>query len=181
MPQPIALVCHPQTPTKDVRSVSVDMKRMPGGFLFLAYAVEPADSLLLPNHPRGSRAKLWESTCFELFLKTQGGGYREFNFAPTAWYAQTFASWRKGKPFDPFPAPHLVDCREDDRARFFPKRYELDVVVSPELLHSVGRISLTAVIEEKSGRKSYWALAHPPRDRPDFHHPACFVLELPPA
>ena len=31
------------------------------------------------------------------------------------------------------------------------------------------RVSITAVIEEKGGRKSYWALAHPP-GRPDFHH-----------
>jgi hypothetical protein len=36
------------------------------------------------------------------------------------------------------------------------------------------------VIEERNGRKSYWALAHPPGE-PDFHHPACFALELPPA
>ena len=34
-------------------------------------------------------------------------------------------------------------------------------------------------IEEQDGRKSYWALAHPP-GKPDFHHPDCFVLDLPP-
>ena len=37
-----------------------------------------------------------------------------------------------------------------------------------------------AVIEEKDGTKSYWALAHPPGE-PDFHHPDCFALDLPPA
>jgi hypothetical protein len=42
------------------------------------------------------------------------------------------------------------------------------------------RLGLSAVIEETSGRKSYWALAHPP-GKPDFHHPDCFALELPPA
>jgi hypothetical protein len=40
------------------------------------------------------------------------------------------------------------------------------------------RLALSAVIEETDGRKSYWALAHPP-GTPDFHHPDCFTLELP--
>jgi hypothetical protein len=43
---------------------------------------------------------------------------------------------------------------------------------------STGRIGLSAVIEEKNGMKSYWALAHP-AGKPDFHHPACFAAELP--
>ncbi len=38
--------------------------------------------------------------------------------------------------------------------------------------------NLTAVLEEKDGAKSYWALAHAP-DKPDFHHPDCFVAKLP--
>jgi hypothetical protein len=43
---------------------------------------------------------------------------------------------------------------------------------------SAWRLGLAAVIEETSGRKSYWALAHPP-GKPDFHHSDCFALELP--
>ena len=43
---------------------------------------------------------------------------------------------------------------------------------------AVWRIGLAAVIEETSGRKSYWALAHPP-GRPDFHHAHGFAYELP--
>ena len=42
------------------------------------------------------------------------------------------------------------------------------------------RLGLSAVIEETSGRKSYWALAHPP-GKADFHHSDCFALELPAA
>jgi hypothetical protein len=38
------------------------------------------------------------------------------------------------------------------------------------------RIGLAAVIEEASGHKSYWALAHPP-GKADFHHPDSFALE----
>ena len=39
------------------------------------------------------------------------------------------------------------------------------------------RAALSAVIEEASGTKSYWALAHPP-GKPDFHHSDAFVLDL---
>jgi len=43
------------------------------------------------------------------------------------------------------------------------------------------KVNLAAVIEEADGAKSYWAHAHPPEGPPDFHHPDCFVLELPAA
>jgi hypothetical protein len=39
------------------------------------------------------------------------------------------------------------------------------------------RLGLSAVIEETNGRKSYWALTHPP-GQPDFHHSDCFAAEL---
>ena len=39
------------------------------------------------------------------------------------------------------------------------------------------RLALVAVIAEKNGSLSYWALAHPPH-RPDFHHAEAFVLVL---
>jgi len=42
------------------------------------------------------------------------------------------------------------------------------------------RLGLSALIEEPSGHKSYWALAHPP-GKADFHHPDCFAHELFPA
>jgi len=34
--------------------------------------------------------------------------------------------------------------------------------------------------EDTGGNRSFWALAHP-SGQPDFHHPACFAAELPPA
>ncbi len=40
------------------------------------------------------------------------------------------------------------------------------------------KVGLSAVIEAIDGTFSYWALAHP-SDKPDFHHPDSFVLELP--
>ena len=39
-------------------------------------------------------------------------------------------------------------------------------------------MGLSAVIEEEGGIKSYWAVAHPDGDKPDFHDPACFAARL---
>jgi hypothetical protein len=39
-------------------------------------------------------------------------------------------------------------------------------------------VALSAIIEETNGRKSFWALKHPP-EKPDFHHDDCFDLQLP--
>ncbi|MFC7497623.1 hypothetical protein ACFQRC_00110 [Enterovirga sp. GCM10030262] len=57
--------------------------------------------------------------------------------------------------------------------------YELRALLEvPDLLPDMPwQLGLSAVIEETNGRKSYWALAHPPGD-PDFHHEDCFALEL---
>jgi len=40
-------------------------------------------------------------------------------------------------------------------------------------------LGLSAILEEQDGTKSYWAIAHPPGDKPDFHDPACFAAHLP--
>jgi hypothetical protein len=62
-----------------------------------------------------------------------------------------------------------------------PRELQLNVEVVDPAENLPLHLNLTAVIEEQSGQKSYWALTHPPEGPPDFHHPACFVLELPPA
>jgi hypothetical protein len=38
-------------------------------------------------------------------------------------------------------------------------------------------LGFTAVIEDRDGRLSYWALRHPP-GKPDFHHADSFALKL---
>jgi len=39
-------------------------------------------------------------------------------------------------------------------------------------------LGLSAVLEDRDGGFSYWALVHPP-GKPDFHHRDCFALTLP--
>jgi hypothetical protein len=43
----------------------------------------------------------------------------------------------------------------------------------------IWQLGLSVMIEERGGRKSYWALAHP-SGKADFHHPDCFAHEFSP-
>ena len=55
-----------------------------------------------------------------------------------------------------------------------------DAAIPRDVLPSLpAAANFTAVIEEKGGARSFWALAHPAA-KPDFHDPACFTAELAP-
>jgi hypothetical protein len=175
------LVAHPLHPPTTVRSVEVSL--WIGTHLSLAYGVEPAGALVLPDHGHERIDGLWRGTCFELFVKPgEGSAYHEFNFSPAAaWNAYSFSDWRQGMEPLEVDAPFLVDCRLDDPEHLFPGRYQLDVVLSRASTPATGgKISLASVIEEEDGTLSYWALTHPPGE-PDFHHPDCFAFGLPAA
>ena len=58
-----------------------------------------------------------------------------------------------------------------------PSRYVLQASVELDQLPRPWRLGLAAVIEEVDGRKSYWALAHPP-GKADFHQLDGFALEF---
>ena len=175
------LISHPACPPRKVEGVSVELKRARNGSLSVTYSAYPTNNLFLPD--RGlpwRRDRLWESTCFELFVRpVQENAYLEFNFAPHAsWNAYTFTDWRCGMADAEVSDPHMVDSRLDGVP--LSHSYRLHVYLLRDAVPKAGaKLSLTAVIEETDGTKSYWALAHPPGDRPDFHHPDCFVAKLP--
>ena len=173
------LVPHPEMGPKGIQSVEVDVVRATNTIL-LRYGVEPADTLLLPAYDRERRDNLWHGSCFELFVKPDGRGYVEYNFAPLeAWNAYSFVDWRMGRrAYQPDVEPRIVDSRTDGRRESFPARYELDVVISPDILAlAPAAASLAAILQEEDGTMSYWALAHPPGE-PNFHHPDCFAATL---
>ena len=59
--------------------------------------------------------------------------------------------------------------------------FELEAVVNVGglALPNDGKLhlGLSAVVQQKSGDISYWALTHP-QGKPDFHHPDSFTFEL---
>jgi hypothetical protein len=113
----------------------------------------------------------------EAFLRHQGEpAYCEFNFAPSGeWAAYAFRRYRDGASLAQAWDPCIAVRRIKDRL-------ELDALIRLDCLPPVQprtrlQLALSAVIEDKQGTLSYWALTHPP-GRPDFHHPDAFALEL---
>ncbi|WP_404339532.1 DOMON-like domain-containing protein [Sphingomonas sp. MMS12-HWE2-04] len=171
------LVPHPDTPPAAISAVDVELIDTDGADLMLRYVVRDSDGLVVPAPQSPGRADgLWQTTCFELFLRGAGEGYFEFNFSPSGqWAAYAFDAYRAGmRELELGIDPHV----EGERASgMFTLDADLDLSdLPPTALH----VNLSAVIEEADGTKSYWALAHP-AGKPDFHDPACFILELPAA
>jgi hypothetical protein len=148
--------------------------RGPGQWRLEFEVMDPAAALQLPEQRMPRRVdELWKTTCFELFLRRAGeAGYVEFNLSPSGeWAAYRFDGYRQGMADLDIAAAYIENpVRIDGVWRM---RASLDSAVFEADL-----ASLSAVIEEAGGTKSYWALAHA-SDKPDFHHPDSFVLELP--
>jgi hypothetical protein len=172
------LWAHPAEPPIYVKSVKVWIERPGQGRLLLRFEIAgPIDELVVPGRAPRLRANgLWKTTCFELFLKPHWGtAYREFNFSPSgSWAAYDLAAYRDGLVEAALPAPPemTLDVGADGLS--------LKVALALGLPDEPYRIGLCAVAEERAGNKSYWALNHA-GPAPDFHHPACFARDLPPA
>ncbi len=167
------LLPHPQTPPSKVQRVSAKL-RISDGLAWLSYTVTPGGSLKLPAPAAPVRKDgLWQTTCFELFVRPDGEGYREFNFSASgAWAAYRFDSYREGMANLAMPARPDISVLQSEGA------VEVTASFAARLLGPEPALALSSVIEELDGTKSYWALAHPP-GQPDFHHPACFAATLP--
>lgn len=166
-----------------VHSLHASVTRVGEGDLVFRYTLHAMlDRLHLPTRSEPCRAEgLWKHTCFEAFiLRDAGPGYCELNFSPSGqWAAYSFDRYREGMTDVPMSvAPdirlqatsgHLsLDARIESRTL-----WPVDELSHPAKL----RIALAAVIEDRAGHLSYWALKHAPA-RPDFHDPAGFILEV---
>jgi hypothetical protein len=149
--------------------ISADVRRV-GRDLEFAYRLsgEVCD-VVAPLEPRRGRADgLWQATCFEAFIGTGKTSYAELNFAPSgAWAAYGFTSYRQDMRELEVQPPEISFADGCLVARI-----ALDATAGAPL-------NLAAVIEHRSGNRSYWALAHPQGSRPDFHSRDCFVAKLP--
>lgn len=145
--------------------------------------VADLQQLRLPSPRQGQRRDaLWRHTCFEVFARARDdAGYVEVNLAPSGdWAAYHFSAYREGmQPIAPFGAP-VLECSET--ATTLDLRTSLSLgelrAGTPQRAAMTLDVALAAVIEELSGRLSYWALTHPDPRRPDFHHPESFVHEI---
>src|SRR5580692_6672407 len=166
---------HPDSLCAAATHIEVDIARPRPGSLILSYVVSGRiGDLRMPPIVAAARAdELWRHTCFEAFIRPSAGpGYYEFNFSPsTRWAVYQFSNYRSGMRVAPEIDVPRIEVRSSAETYTLQTTLEFDGLSSP--LH----LGLAAVLEETNGRKSYWALAHPP-GKADFHHADCFALEL---
>ena len=168
------LIRHPDFPCAAVERFTAGSARTGTSLLVDYHVTGDIDALALPAVAMPERVnELWKHTCFEAFARPlPGAAYLEFNLAPsTRWAAYHFDDIRKGMRDADVPPPVIEIERSAD-----------NLVLRATLAVPDGalRVGLSAVIEERGGARSYWALAHP-AGKPDFHHCDCFALELPAA
>ncbi|MBX5459826.1 MAG: DOMON-like domain-containing protein [Steroidobacteraceae bacterium] len=169
------LPLHAYAPTDAVAAVDVHVSTEHPNALTFHYVVD-ADltRLRIPAQTESTHAdELWRHTCFEAFLRGDAGtAYFELNVSPsTQWALYAFDDYRRGmRPLSPSQPPR-IDVEQAEG------RLEVRAYLPLTTLPAVTRVALAAIIEENTGRLSYWSLNHP-ADKPDFHHPESFTLQL---
>jgi hypothetical protein len=148
-----------------------------GRGLSLSYVLTGAlDGLRIPSPGAGAFADgLWKHTCFEAFLKPEGGtGYVELNLAPSrCWAAYGFRDTRQPTDWRPTTAP-VIDVGRAGRTLHLTAQVPASML-GPAADAPVVLLGLSAVVETRDGDLSYWALHHV-AGSPDFHHPDAFAL-----
>jgi hypothetical protein len=197
------LVPHAATPPERASGVSLMWMQLASGRHQLTFTVENAQQLVVPGLASRERADgLWQHTCFELFLRKQGGPeYFEFNFSPSQrWAAYAFEKYREGMTHFPMDrAPIIEGAFQGDnyvlRVDVTGLPAGMTVAATSAVLVEV-KLAMPVADEEAEGEdsedteetpqpevvghaSSCWALNHP-GPKPDFHLPGSFVAPLAP-
>jgi len=169
---------HPEHPPLGITQIEARVIGRDANWLRVRWRIEGSQQLVVPPFAGKGRADgLWQTTCFELFLKPEGGAaYVELNLSPSErWNAYDFEAYRWGMAERPFPREPECTLRLGSSFAIFDA-----AIPATGLPDAECAMGLSAVIEEQDGVKSYWALAHSDA-KPDFHAPACFAATLPAA
>ncbi len=178
--QRLDLIPHPVCAAASRIAISAEIDRDEKDRLAFWYVVSgDISEISLPAPMPPARADdLWKRTCFEAFVGAAGTeAYYEFNFSPSgAWAAYRFDAYRQGMAV----AEEIGNPEIEFIAS--PSCIRLGAIIRPPELLLPGkasplRVGLSAVIEDITGARANWALAHPP-GKPDFHQRDCFLLEL---
>lgn len=173
----LKLQCHPETQTDSIDLIEVAVSLGRNGTLCLQYLIKgDLENIELPKQQNPMRTDyLWQNTCFEIFITRQNiANYIEYNFCPSSrWAAYQFSNYRnegQNLPVDKNPKIHI----ENSKGNFALK---CETQLPAEWWGGELFLGISAIIEEKSGAKSFWALAHGP-GTPDFHNRDCFIHRL---
>lgn len=176
----LPLTCHHSQTTDMIESFTASAERGTDGWLRFRYVIQGAVGHIALPAPVAAQHmdELWRHTCFEAFISAEDNpAYVECNFSPSsAWASYRFARYRTRMAvlvpaLAPNEQPRITLQTQSDGLVL---KAQLDL---GEFANHPLYIGLTAVIEDKAGNLSYWALRHP-RSKPDFHHRSGFILHL---
>ena len=135
--------------------------------------------MLLPAATEAPRRedRLWEETCFELFLAAaESDAYWELNLSPSGhWNVYRFDGYREGMREETAITSLPIDLRWDSEALHLAAEICIGMIVP------AGKdlaATFAVVIKTSDGGKSHWAPVHP-ASRPDFHRRDGFAFILP--
>ena len=175
------IVLHPHSTSSEpaVRSLCLAVHREQPGRLRLEYRLAgDLAAMKLPSFSHVRRGdRLWEHSCFELFVRKPGvSAYCELNLATSgAWAAYTFDRYREGmRDIESF-APEVAVERDSTLLRL---RASIELPrLAAAFANGALELAPSAVIENSGSERSFWA-AHHALEKPDFHHPNAFVVAL---
>jgi len=124
------------------------------------------------------RDELWQHTCLEWFVaQPQQHAYWEFNLCPNGdWNVYALAGYRSGLRPDPGYASLPMHASWGESGGCF----RVTAPLPPELAAAPPQgleLAVTAVVEQRSGAISYWALHHGGAEA-DFHRRDGFLLRI---
>jgi hypothetical protein len=129
-----------------------------------------------PSEIKVRKNKLWEDTCFELFLADKiAPAYWEFNLSPSGcWNVYRYESYRKGMKEEIVFSELPFNVLRDYDALTLCLDLDIGKIIRPELKLEAG---ICAVIKDADGALAYWALTHR-GERPDFHRRDSFIISI---
>lgn len=150
-----------------------------GDCLTLRYLLQgPLELLRLPPALAAPTRcdNLWQHTCLEAFVAIPGAApYWEVNLSPSgAWNLYRLAGYRHELQPEPACRSLAISCRTEADAFTLEARVPLPRILQAS--HQL-QLGLCAVLEDREGELSYWALHHPGSSA-DFHDRSGFRLLL---
>src|SRR4051812_5271916 len=118
---------HPAMPPDTIEGVNVALFMTNGDEMLLRYSVKGC-GLVLPEWQSPGRADgLWQTTCFELFLRPpRSEAYFEFNFSPSSqWAAYAFQGYRTDMRPLPLSVEPFVDWEPSSEGEELDAHYTL--------------------------------------------------------
>jgi hypothetical protein len=144
----------------------------------LNYNISGLAGMLIPppSEIKVRKNKLWEETCFELFLADKiAPSYWEFNLSPSGcWNVYHYEAYRKGMKEEIVYSELPFNVFRDSDALTLCLEFNIGKIIRPDLELEAG---ICAVIKDADGALAYWALTHR-GEQPDFHRRDSFIISI---